>query len=62
VYGTTLFSIYGEYETLVSVIVWLVLTGTASRARPAKANTETTRIRPVTRVTLGTTEMNHPAN
>ena len=34
---------------------WLLTLG------DTKANTETTRIRPVTRVTLGTTEMNHPA-
>jgi hypothetical protein len=40
---------------VVVVYCWLLTFG------PAKANTETTRIRPVTRVTLGITEMNHPA-
>jgi hypothetical protein len=34
---------------------WLLTLG------DARANTETTKIRTVTRVTLGTTETNHPA-
>jgi hypothetical protein len=35
---------------------WLLTLG------DSKANTETTKIRPVTKATLGATEMNHPAD
>jgi hypothetical protein len=53
VYEVTVLVIKVVRDDVDVVNCWLLTFGAA------KANTETTTIRPVTRVTLGTTEMNH---
>ena len=48
VYAAILVSTYGEYETPVWVIVWVVLIGTGTKMSPANAKTAATSRRPVT--------------